>query len=97
MNGKELKEIADKNIQKVQIQDTEGNTYGFYDKGFNWDAIAAEISKPLTMEELIKILNECTDTDIEVGQCPDKDLAYYCGFFNIKWLLDLINEKKEGL
>lgn len=45
ITGKELEEIANRNKQKVQIQDTEGNTYGYNYEGYDWQAIANKLNQ----------------------------------------------------
>lgn len=94
MTGEELKEIAYKNSKEIPVGEyTFKGLYFIPD--FNWNAIAeATTPKPLTMEKLTMMLwdsaylNQCVLRHEIIGTTAE-------GKFEIKKLLDLINNKQK--
>lgn len=94
MTGTEFEKIAKKYGEtKPAFLNVDGNYYTTF---FDWDAIAAEISKSLTMEELVYALDESsTEGDLIIIANPIYDCKVAQTTVNLDKFLDLINKGRE--
>lgn len=99
MNGEQLKKIVEKHAIKQCESEYESSFHIF-----DFDAIAKEISKPLTMEELIEMLSLSCPIPIDLceghrksndGVKLSKDFCNVWNPLDLQRLLDLINKQKE--